>query len=157
MKNISNVDDLLSLDNNITAKKKSPMVSIFIGLMGLAVIGYAITIRENFNLSSAFLAIGSALFIASIIGLVRKRMTLYYTPTGEKFICKQRYFGLCNKSEVMESLNNKDFVKLSAATSNNDSALMVIIYSTPNDSHGVAQVLEYKDYQYAPLNEPVVK
>lgn len=157
MKNISDVNDLLSLDNNITAKKKSPALYIVIGLVGIAILGYAITIRENFNLSSAFLSIGSALFILSTIGLMRKRQTLYYQPTGEKFEYKQRFFSLGKKKEVLENLNNKDFMKLTAASSNNDSALMVIIYSTPSQSHGIAQILEYIDYQYTPINEPIVK
>lgn len=157
MKNISDVNDLLSLDNNITAKKKSPIIPIITGLAGITILAYAFSIREDFNLSSALLSIGAALFLISIIGIIRKRQALYYAPTGEKVVCKQQFFSLGKKKEVLENLNNKDFGKLRAASSNNDSALMVIIYSTPSESHGIAQILEYIDYQYAPINEPVIK
>lgn len=157
MKNISDVNDLLSLDNNITAKKKSPIIPILIGLVGVTTLAYALSIREDFNLSSALLSVGAALFLISIIGMIRKRQSLYYAPTGEKVVCKQQFFSLGKKKEVLENLNNKDFGKLYATSSNNDSALMVIIYSTPSESHGIAQILEYIDYQYAPINEPVIK
>lgn len=157
MKNISDVNDLLSLDNNITAKKKSPFIPVLTGLAGITILAYAFSIREDFNLSSALLSVGAALFLISIIGMIRKRQLLYYTPTGEKVVCKQQFFSLGKKKEVLENLNNKDFGKLYAASSNNDSALMVIIYSTPSESHGIAQILEYIDYQYAPINEPVIK
>ncbi|MEG1554492.1 MAG: hypothetical protein RSB93_04075 [Rikenellaceae bacterium] len=157
MKNISNIEDLLSLDNNITTRKRNPIIAIIMTLIGAAILAFTLSKGENSSMNAILLFTGSALFVIGLIELFRKKLILYHSPSGEKIVCKQCFFSLEDKKMINEYIEKKEFDKLANLSSNNNSKIMAILYTTKSMGYNVIQLLEYIDYQYTPIDEPIVK
>ena len=146
-------------DLHITRKKKNPLASIIVLLVGVGLTASVYTveaIQSNANLSSALILIGG---ITAIIGLVKTLICLFhkglpvYKPTGERLRRFEFFYEAANRDRVCDCVRRGDFKALAEIPQSNTSAIIAILYKTPGDNIALAQVLEFIPHFHRPVME----
>lgn len=159
MNNQKALDDIIfELEGfQIESRKKNPLTSIIILIIGLVMIISAFkveAIRASANLSSALIFIG---FIVAFTGFVKILMDLF--GKGRPFYNGKalRRYTFKNDTVMREQARNAlekgDFKELSEIPHGETSAILSVVYKTDDDQIAIAQTLEYIPHTYNPITE----
>jgi len=160
MKDISKINELLTLDSSIIKKRKNYLFSVLLIIAGIFIITY--TENNKFlSISEQFITIiilfGLIVFLTGIIIIVIPSQKLIYKTTGEKIKKQILYFDQQKENYVMEKLHEGNYSILKKiATEYNDGPLRAEIYLTESGDFSVAQLQKYVPFQYEPIMEPYV-
>ncbi|MDY3979972.1 MAG: hypothetical protein SOZ00_08120 [Tidjanibacter sp.] len=156
MKNITNLSELLEIDNNIECRRRSPIVGIVLAVAGAAMLVASYLTKESAQLSTLLFTIGFIVLAAGIIVALGKRYRLSYRPTGEKISCRKMLFDPKERGRLYSCISKGDLDTLQSFSTSQSSSLMAILYTTPSGSISIVQVQEYVPHQYEPSTEPVI-
>ncbi|MCH5216010.1 MAG: hypothetical protein J1F10_03635 [Muribaculaceae bacterium] len=157
MKNISNLDDLLSLNNQIIKSRKNYFTGIGLTLLGTAIITIGTLINPEHD--SIMLATMTAGVVIALIGLVKLCMPsnrLIYAGTGEQLKKIDIYYDSEYDGAMIENIHDCTFDKLKKLAHSRGSKKLATVYSTPSGKIRIAQIFNFVPYEYEPKTEPMV-
>lgn len=159
MSNIKILDDtILTMEEpKIESRRKNPLVSILILLVGVVMVMSAYTvgfIEENANISSALIFIG---FIIAVTGLVKILIVLF--GKGRPFYNGKPMIRHTFKNEYVmrerarDAVEKGDFKELEEIPRGESSSILSVVYTTKDCEIVLAQSLEYIPHTYEPTTE----
>ena len=160
MQDISNINELLTIDSSIIKKRKNYLFSALLIIAGILIIIYTgnnrfLSISDPFK--TVIFLFGLIIFLTGIIIIVFPSKKLIYKTTGEKIMKQVLYFEEQKENYVMEKLLEGNYSILKeTATEYNDGPLRAEIYSTESGNFSVAQLQKYVPFDYEPIMEPNV-
>ena len=157
MKNISNLDDLLSLNNKIKKSRHNYFTAI-----GTVIAGCALTTIGSFINPSHDILMLSAIaagMIITIIGLVKLCLPssrIIYTETGEPLKKFDIYYDAEYDGAMLTDIQDCTFDKLKEMAQSQGSKKLATVYATPSGKLRIAQIFNFVPYEYKPFTEPIV-
>ncbi|MDD2960469.1 MAG: hypothetical protein PHR45_00085 [Muribaculaceae bacterium] len=157
MKNISDIEDLLTVTQSIHRAKRNIILPIIYIIAGIV----AIIIAPNFDkIDSLMMTLyvgGASIITIGAIKCLLPSKKLVYAKTKEAIEPKNLYFDATNEYTIKELLVNGKFEQLkSMASKKENGPQMVTYYSTPSGSFYIAQIYKFVPYHYIPFIEPIV-
>ncbi|MBQ8695589.1 MAG: hypothetical protein IJ513_08115 [Bacteroidaceae bacterium] len=141
-------------ENNISAKKEKPIVSIFVFVAAAISFALAFFLDENNESQMPLYLIGAILLAAGIVKLFISSSELVYTPTGEKLSKRELYFEQREKNEVLSQLEKGDLKALAKAGKNNDNLpIRLSIMATESNSIALYRLYQFIPYTFEPISE----
>lgn len=159
MNEIIAIDDLVLTKDTIIQKRKNPYLFITLVLAGIAVLveAYSPSLMDKMNLVTGLWVLGFSLIVVGVVGLAVPRKAFYYKPTGEPLKRKVMYFNAKDKNKIMDALTNGNPELLPAQIECSRTALMVILYCTPQNTCMLAQPMEYVPFQYVAIQPAICR
>lgn len=155
MKNILNINDLLSLDNNLSPVKRPVIIKMVTFMIGVACIFFGVQIEAP-DYICYLLAVGGLLTsIISLSLIFSNQQEIVNLKTDETLHKHKLYFHSNEESNINELLANGNIKSLLQLATNNG-PLLTIIYSSTNKNYYIAQLFKFVPYEYQPYSNPII-
>ena len=159
MKNLNNIEDVISLNRSIEKASKNIILDITLivaGIILFAASGFVAEISDSLMLSLA--SIGVLTTFYGLIKLLVPSKNLKYTYSNEPLEKIALSLGNENEQQIMSKINGMDYYSLKKFKPQaNNGQNMVIVYITESESIRISQMMNFAHYSYEPTTEPVVK
>lgn len=157
MKNISNLDDLLSLNNKITKARHNYNTAIGIIILGCALTAIGSFINpEHDALMLSAIAAGMIITVVGVIKLCLPSSRIIYTETGEPLKKFDIYYDSEYDGAMLKDIQNCTFDSLKKMAQSHGSKKLATVYATPSGKFRIAQIFNFVPYEYKPFSEPIV-
>lgn len=155
MKNILNINDLLSLDNNLSPVKRPYFLQMITFMIGVACMFFGVQIEAP-DYVCYLLAVGGLLIAIISISLIFSHPNEIINNKTHQTLHKHKlYFHTKEENTITELLTNGNIKSLLPLASNNG-PLLTIIYSSTNKSYYIAQMFKFVPYEYQPHSDPII-
>lgn len=162
MSNMKILDDTIFEleDLNIESRRKNPLVSIIILIVGVLLIVAAYNvgpIKESTNISSALIFIGFVVALAGFVMILAclfgKGRPFYNGKALKRYTFKHEQV---MRERARDAVSKGDFKTLSEIPLGETSSILSVVYKPSNDEIAIAQTLEYIPHTYEPITEIAV-
>lgn len=146
---------------DIALKKKSPIASIGLTVIGiaLAVLGSTKVIGNDI-VEMTVLSIGTIVAVFGIIKLVlvcqKDAVDYVYAPTQKKLKPHKIYINAADRLKMDKCIESNDFSKIKTMGKENSSNNMLHVYAAEDGEIVVLQLLEYVPHFFEPASAVVV-
>jgi membrane-bound ClpP family serine protease len=146
-------------DEKIIQTKKSPVQSIIITLVGVALLILGIIVVNNETLAILLVVAGVAIIICGIVMIAlamgKNSFDYIYEPTGKKLKKYKIYLNEQDSRTFISCINANDFKKINKFKKSMDTGHMLECMGTNDGEIFVFQLSEYVPHSYVP-SSPVI-
>lgn len=159
MKNLNNIEDVITLNNSIVLSPKNTIIDILLIIAGIALFAASGLVAEiSDSLMLALASIGVLVAVFGLVKLLLPSKKLKYTYSNEPLDKISLSFGNENEQQIMNKINGMDYYALKKFKPEaNNGQNMIIVYITESESIRISQLLNFAHYSYEPTTEPIVK
>lgn len=155
MKNILNIEDLLSLDSNLAPIKQRTIMQMILFIIGIAAIFFGVQVELPDYLAYTLAVAGHTIAIIALGFLFSTPRDIINRKTKE-ILHKHKYY-FCSKDEgnLLNDINNGNINRL-PDYAGDTGQILAIIYTSPTNSYYVAQLFKFVPYEYQPHSAPII-
>lgn len=146
---------------DISQRRKSPVISLAVALAGCALAVWSLTARtmvDHDNLSSTLMLVGG---LIAIVGFIKAGVSLsatmpVYKPTGERIRRYEIFYQATDKPALCAAVTAGDMERLvGIPRTDKSSGLLLTLYATESGSFSMGQVSQYVPHAFEPVTEVV--
>lgn len=155
MKNILNLNELLSLDGNLTTTKNHFVINSIAILIGIAGVSIGTQIDAPDYLQYTLAVGGVIIAIIALGNLFTQPDTIANNKTHETLHKHKLFFHASDEHFVKDVIAQGKINDL-LDRSCEHGPIQAIIYSTANKQYYIAQLFKFVPYEYQPYSDPVI-
>lgn len=157
MKNIANLDDLLSLNDKIVRVRRNYTLAIVIILVSCLLMTAGTFMDELHDSLMMFtICFGVILAAVGVLLLFQPSAGLVYSETGEPLKKFDIYYDVDYDGNLLHDLKDCSFDKLVDMSQAPAGRKLATVYTTKSGKMRIAQIFKFVPYEYTPFTDPIV-
>lgn len=156
MSGFENINDYITVLDDVYAKKVNKTTFLLLMLAGLGVLFASTKLTSLYVVGVLLFCIAFGMIIIGLVGLTKPVERYFCKATKEPVEKQILYFDAADKEVVRAAIRegNKSVLKMISDGTGN--SMRAVVYATPSYSYSVSQLQTYVPHEYVPIEEPVI-